>query len=47
MAARAFAAHKAMGMALMALVTLHVAASLYHHFIRKDDTLRRMLPAKS
>jgi len=28
------------------LVTLHVAAALWHHFIRRDDVLRRMLPAK-
>jgi cytochrome b561 len=23
---------------------VHVAAALYHHFLLKDDTLRRMLP---
>jgi cytochrome b561 len=23
---------------------VHVLAALYHHFIQKDDTLRRMLP---
>src|SRR5215472_6716697 len=26
------------------LVTVHVAAALYHHFGRRDDVLRRMLP---
>ena len=26
------------------LVGLHVAAALYHHFLRRDDVLRRMLP---
>jgi cytochrome b561 len=31
---------------LMALVVLHVLAALWHHLIRKDTTLRRMLPAR-
>lgn len=30
---------------LIAVVTLHMAGALYHHFIVKDDTLRRMLPS--
>ncbi|MBU1359400.1 MAG: cytochrome b [Gammaproteobacteria bacterium] len=30
---------------LLALVGLHAAAALYHHLVRHDDTLRRMLPA--
>jgi cytochrome b561 len=25
-------------------IGVHVLAALYHHFLRKDDTLRRMLP---
>ena len=29
---------------IVALVTLHTAAALKHHFIDKDDILRRMLP---
>ncbi len=29
---------------LLALVSLHAAAGLLHHFVRKDDVLRRMLP---
>jgi cytochrome b561 len=28
----------------MCLVAVHVAAALYHHFGRRDDVLRRMLP---
>lgn len=28
---------------LLALVTLHILAALYHHFIKRDDVLRRML----
>lgn len=27
-----------------ALIGLHALAALYHHYIRRDDTLRRMLP---
>jgi len=30
--------------ALLALVGLHVAAALYHHFVRRDHVLQRMLP---
>lgn len=30
--------------ALLWLAVLHVLAALWHHFIRRDDTLRRMLP---
>jgi cytochrome b561 len=30
--------------AMLGLVGLHVAAALYHHFIRRDGVLRRMLP---
>jgi cytochrome b561 len=30
---------------LLIVIGLHVAAALYHHFIRRDATLRRMLPA--
>jgi cytochrome b561 len=29
----------------MALVGLHLSAALYHHFYRRDDVLRRMLPS--
>lgn len=31
-------------MLILALVTAHVGAGLYHYFIRKDGVLRRMLP---
>jgi cytochrome b561 len=36
--------HDTLALALGAIVTLHVAAALKHHFIMKDDVLRRMLP---
>jgi cytochrome b561 len=31
-------------LALIALVVAHAGAALHHHFIAKDDVLRRMLP---
>ena len=35
--------HKWLGYLLIATIFLHVGASLKHHFINKDDILRRML----
>ncbi len=37
--------HELIGWGLMGLIALHVAAALKHHFITKDGTLRKMLPA--
>ena len=36
--------HESLNYALLALVLLHAAAALKHHFIDRDATLRRMLP---
>ena len=36
--------HGALAIALAAVVTLHIAGAIKHHFVLKDDTLRRMLP---
>ncbi|MEQ9520777.1 MAG: cytochrome b/b6 domain-containing protein [Parvibaculum sp.] len=36
--------HGLNGMLLVALVALHVAAALYHHFVQNDTVLKRMLP---
>lgn len=36
--------HAALNYGLLALLGLHVAAALKHHFIDRDATLRRMLP---
>jgi cytochrome b561 len=36
--------HEILFKTLLSIAVLHVLAALYHHFIRKDDTLRRMLP---
>lgn len=38
--------HRAFNYLLMATIAGHVAAALWHHTVRKDDTLRRMLPAR-
>ena len=39
--------HKRGGATLVwMLIAVHIAAALYHHFWRKDDTMRRMLPVK-
>lgn len=39
-------AHLSMFWIMAALVLLHVAAALRHHWLLKDDVLRRMLPAR-
>jgi len=36
--------HETLAYVLAATVTLHILAALKHHFVLKDDTLRRMLP---
>ncbi|MEM7442589.1 MAG: cytochrome b [Pseudomonadota bacterium] len=36
--------HATLGFAFIALLVLHIAAALKHHFVMKDDTLKRMLP---
>ena len=36
--------HLSLAIALLLLVTVHALAALYHHFILRDDVLRRMLP---
>ncbi len=37
-------AHETLAWIMIVLVPLHVAAALYHHFIRRDPVLVRMLP---
>ena len=36
--------HKLFAFALCAVLLVHITAALHHHFVRKDTTLRRMLP---
>ncbi|ESQ88463.1 hypothetical protein ABAC460_15635 [Asticcacaulis sp. AC460] len=38
-----FNVHDVLGFTLAGLVVIHVAAALYHHLIRRDDVLIRML----
>lgn len=40
----AFAVHKITALLLYLLLFTHAGAALHHHFLRKDDVLRRMLP---
>lgn len=39
------AAHEWIAYALMGLIAAHVGAALWHHFARRDNVLKRMLPA--
>jgi cytochrome b561 len=39
-----FEIHRLMAMALLAMVALHVCAALWHHLVRRDNVLARMLP---
>lgn len=39
--------HERAAILLLALVALHVAAAIYHRFIRKDRVVERMLPKRS
>ena len=36
--------HQMLGWLFLALLVLHVGAAIHHHAVRKDATLRRMLP---
>jgi cytochrome b561 len=42
-AARVLAAHAILAWILIALIAGHVTMALYHHFVRGDNVLRRML----
>jgi cytochrome b561 len=40
---RLFSIHEWIGIAIACLVLAHVGAALFHHFVRKDRVLRRMI----
>ena len=40
-------AHKWSSYALIGLTLVHTGAALTHHFVRKDETLRKMLPLRA
>jgi cytochrome b561 len=44
LATQLFTIHRWVGWFLIFLVLMHVSAALYHHFIRGDSVLKRMLP---
>lgn len=46
-ASNAHQAHVLLGWAMAALVAIHVAAALRHHFVLRDRVLARMLPWRS
>jgi len=35
--------HGIVGITLSAIVAIHISAALFHHFVRRDEVLRRML----
>lgn len=37
-------AHEILGISILVLVGIHAAAALVHHYLLRDETLRRMLP---
>jgi len=39
-----FTIHRSVGWLLIILVVTHISAALYHHFVRGDAVLQRMLP---
>lgn len=44
LAATLLGLHEIAALTLCATLALHIAAAFHHHVVRKDDTLRRMLP---
>ena len=38
-----FGVHRLLGIALALLICMHIGAALFHHFVRKDDVLMRMV----
>ena len=45
-AARVLSIHATLAFVLLALVAGHAGMALYHHFVRKDNVLRRMLTGR-
>ena len=39
--------HETIGSAAYLLIGLHAAVALFHHYVRGDNTLRRMLPKRA
>ena len=47
LADRAALVHAIIAIVLVAAIVVHVAAALWHHYVRRDDVLRRMLPGST
>jgi cytochrome b561 len=43
-ARRIFLVHNVLSMALAAILLVHAGAALHHHYVMRDETLRRMMP---
>lgn len=43
----AAATHFSLGILLVALLVVHIGAALRHHFVKRNDVLVRMLPARN
>ena len=39
--------HRWLGYALIPFIVVHAGAALHHHFVKRDDTLRKMLPQEA
>jgi cytochrome b561 len=39
--------HETIGSAAYLLIGMHAAAALFHHYVRGDNSLRKMLPERS
>lgn len=46
LAKAAMAAHELVAYLLLTLIVLHMAAALFHHFVRRDNVLNAMLPGR-
>jgi len=44
LAGKILTVHKTAAFTLVAVLAVHIGASLHHHFVRKDTVLKRMLP---
>jgi cytochrome b561 len=44
LATQLFTLHRWVGWLVIVLVLTHISAALYHHFVRRDAVLKRMLP---
>lgn len=42
---QAFILHNTIALLIITIVTIHIGAALYHHFIKKDFVLKRMMPS--